>query len=162
MSFLGDIETWGDLQEKVRKYLIHSCTQHVSSHVKDTFTILEHNLLESIHDDITQTCDKLEKEKENHAGKKNYHTMIAYYFYDMAKTWKEIRRIMKKNSQVCFIVGDSAPYGIHVPVETWLGKLAISAGFSSFTFEKTRDRNVKWKNRKHRVPLQEGRLWIKG
>ena len=40
--------------------------------------------------------------------------------------------------------------------------LAIAAGFKSFTFEKTRDRNVKWKNRKHRVPLQEGRLWVEG
>ena len=31
-----------------------------------------------------------------------------------------------------------------------------------FYFEKTRDRNIKWKNRKHRVPLKEGRLWIRG
>ena len=36
------------------------------------------------------------------------------------------------------------------------------AGFRSFTFEKTRDRNIKWKNRKHRVPLYEGRLWVEG
>ena len=84
-----------------------------------------------IHDDIMEACEKLDKEKENHGGKKNYHTMIAFYFYDMAKTWKEIRRIMKKNSQICFVVGDSAPYGIHVPVEKWLGKLAISSGFNS-------------------------------
>jgi DNA modification methylase len=162
MSFLGDIQNWGDLQEKVRKYLIHSCTQHVSSHVKETFKILENKLLEPIHDDIMEACEKLDKEKESHGGKKNYHTMIAFYFYDMAKTWKEIRRIMKKNSQICFVVGDSAPYGIHVPVEKWLGKLAISSGFNSFKFEKTRNRNMKWKNRKHRVPLQEGRLWVKG
>jgi hypothetical protein len=25
-----------------------------------------------------------------------------------------------------------------------------------------RDRNVKWENRKHRVPLVEGRLWVEG
>ena len=48
------------------------------------------------------------------------------------------------------------------PVIEWLGKLATSAGFRSFTFEKTRDRNTKWKNRKHRVPLCEGRLWVEG
>jgi hypothetical protein len=40
--------------------------------------------------------------------------------------------------------------------------LAVSAGFKTFRFEKLRDRNVKWLNRKHRVPLHEGRLWVEG
>ena len=44
----------------------------------------------------------------------------------------------------------------------WLGKLAVAAGFRSYRFEKIRDRNTKWKNRKHRVPLCEGRLWVEG
>jgi hypothetical protein len=51
---------------------------------------------------------------------------------------------------------------VYVPVDKWLGELAIYAGFYSYEFEKLRDRNTKWKNRKHRVPLHEGRLWIKG
>jgi hypothetical protein len=44
----------------------------------------------------------------------------------------------------------------------WMGRLAVAAGFADFRFEKLRDRNIKWKNRKHRVPLSEGRLWISG
>jgi hypothetical protein len=47
-------------------------------------------------------------------------------------------------------------------VDVWLGELAVAAGFKSYSFEKIRDRNIKWKNRKHRVPLKEGRLWIEG
>jgi len=162
MSFLKDIQSWGDLQETVRKHLIHSCTQHVSSRVKETYSILENVLLKPIKDEIIATCQELDSEKEHHGGKKNYHTMIAFYFYDMAKTWNEIRKIMKKNSLVCFVIGDSAPYGIYVPVDEWLGKLAVGRGFKSFHFEKTRDRNVKWHNRKHKVPLHEGRLWVRG
>lgn len=65
-------------------------------------------------------------------------------------------------SRVCFVVGDSAPYGVYVPAIEWLGKLAVAAGFRSYDFEKIRDRNVKWMNRKHRVPLCEGRLWVEG
>jgi hypothetical protein len=49
-----------------------------------------------------------------------------------------------------------------VPVIEWFGKLALAAGFKSWTFEKLRDRNIKWKNRKHRVPLCEGHLWLRG
>ena len=104
----------------------------------------------------------MEREKENHGGKKNYYTMIALYFLDLAKIWMELRRVCKKGSLVCFVIGDSAPYGVYVPVDEWLGKLAVSAGFKEYQFEKTRDRNVKWKNRKHTVPLKEGRLWIRG
>ena len=40
--------------------------------------------------------------------------------------------------------------------------LGEAAGFSEPRFEKLRDRNIKWKNRKHTVPLLEGRLWMRG
>jgi hypothetical protein len=95
-------------------------------------------------------------------GKKTYHTMVAAYFADMAKVLIRLRSVCKTGAQLGFVIGDSAPYGIHVPADVWLGRLAITAGFDSFSFEKVRDRNVKWKNRKHRVPLHEGHLWIKG
>lgn len=107
-------------------------------------------------------CTKLDLEKENHGGKKNYHTMIALYFLDLAKVWQHLRYVCKEGGTVCFVIGDSAPYGVYVPVDEWLGRLAVAAGFKEFYFEKTRDRNIKWKNRKHRVPLKEGRLWIRG
>jgi hypothetical protein len=162
LSFLGDISGWGDLQESIRPHLIRSCTQHVSSHKKETFLILEDSALKPIFSEIFDVCTKLDSEKELHGGKKNYHTMIALYFLDMAKAWKCLRSVCKEGASACFVIGDSAPYGIYVPVDKWLGELAIAAGFTSYTFEKTRDRNIKWENRKHRVPLKEGRLWVKG
>jgi len=88
--------------------------------------------------------------------------MIAAYYLDLAKVFITLRQLMKENSVVCFVIGDSAPYGVYAPADIWLGKLAIAAGFTSWSFEKTRDRNIRWKNRKHRVPLKEGRLWIRG
>ncbi len=162
MSFLGDITKWGDLQDAVRKYLVRSCTQHVSSIRKDTYDILGDPLLDPIRDEITEVCQTLDKEKDTRAAKKPYHTMVVTYFLDLAKIWHSLRRVTSDDSLVCFVVGDSAPYGIYVPVDKWLGDLAIAAGFKSYSFEKTRDRNIKWKNRKHRVPLHEGRLWVKG
>ncbi len=107
-------------------------------------------------------CEKLAAVRLSRGGKKTYHLMVACYFQDLARVWGELRRVCDSPSQVCFVVGDSAPYGVYVPVIEWLGKLAVAAGFKSFRFERTRDRNVKWKNRKHRVPLCEGRLWVEG
>ncbi|GAA0795340.1 hypothetical protein GCM10008910_14000 [Faecalicatena orotica] len=162
LSVLGEIKGWGDLQKKIRPNLVRSCSQMVSRERKDTYEFLKSPLLKPIYEEILDVCRQLDAEKELHGGKKNYHTMIALYFLDLAKIWKNLRRVCKDGSLTCFVIGDSAPYGIYVPVDEWLGRLAISAGFKEYWFEKTRDRNVKWKNRKHSVPLKEGRLWVRG
>jgi hypothetical protein len=162
MTFAGEITGWGDLQKSVRQYLIRSCSQHVAPIKSQTQEILAAPLLEPIRSEIIEVCRLLEIEKDLHGGKKPYHTMIAAYFSDMAAMWVSLRRVSSPGALVCFVIGDSAPYGVYVPVDRWLGTLAVAAGFRSFSFEKTRDRNIKWKNRKHRVPLQEGRLWVEG
>ena len=162
MTFWGDIEGWSDLHEKVRKHIIRSCSQHSAADRIDLNDFLESALLKPISDEISVVCNELAEVRKTKGGKKTYHTMIAAYFLDLAQIFHRLRPLCKDGSRLCFVVGDSAPYGVYVPAEEWLGKLAIHAGFKSYTFEKIRDRNVKWKNRKHDVPLHEGRLWIEG
>jgi DNA modification methylase len=162
MSFFGEIKGWGDLQSKVRYLLVRSCSQHVSAEKNNLGRILRDKNLYPIIEDLRELCYELERERLLHGGRKNYHLMVAAYFSDLAKVWISLRRVCREGANVCFVVGDSAPYGIYVPVDKWLGEVAISAGFKSYYFEKTRDRNVKWKNRKHKVPLHEGRLWVEG
>jgi DNA modification methylase len=162
MVFWGEITGWSDLQSKVRKELIHSCSQHSAAEKLKLGTFLDDKLISPIQEELTEVCEKLERIRFDHGGKKTYHTMIAAYYYDLAKVFVSLRQVMREGATICFVIGDSAPYGVYAPADIWLGKLAISAGFKSWTFEKTRDRNIKWKNRKHSVPLKEGRLWIRG
>lgn len=162
MSFWGEVSSWGDLHEVVRKYLLRSSSQHVSKEKLNLEDLLKNTCINPIKDELEKVCYDLAEERLNHGGKKHYHTMIAAYFIDMAKVLYHLRRVCKENSKMCYVIGDSAPYGIYAPVDKWIGELAITVGFKSFTFEKIRDRNIKWKNRKHRVPLKEGRLWIMG
>jgi DNA modification methylase len=162
MTFLGEIHGWGDLQTAVRERLVRSCTQHVGPSACRTPDVLRDTALAPIAAELSEVCARLENEKESHGGKKPYHAMVAYYFLDLAGVWKALRRVVKPGGRVCFVVGDSAPYGIHVPVDRWLGLLALTAGFRDYRFEKLRDRNTRWKNRKHRVLLHEGRLWVDG
>ncbi len=162
MTFWGDINGWADLQDNVRKNLVRACTQHVSKLGDEIDGILSNPKLKPIHSELVQIYETLKVERLKHGGKKNYHFMIAAYFTDLVEVFHSLRKVTSENCLMCFVIGDSAPYGIYVPVDKWLGELAVSAGFDSYKFEKLRDRNVKWKNRKHRVPLHEGRLWIKG
>jgi DNA modification methylase len=161
LSFWREINGWSDLQKSVRKNLIRACTQHVASVKNDVDNIFDSEVLNPIKNELREKFDILAVERLHHGGKKNYHLMALAYFKDLADTFVALRRVCKEDSNICFVIGDSAPYGIHLPVEKWLGELAIGAGFNSWSFEKLRDRNIKWKNRKHRHPLHEGRLWIK-
>lgn len=162
MMFWGDISGWGDLQDNVRKHLVRACTQHVSKLNGEINDILSNKRLDPIKTELFEVFETLKTERLKHGGKKNYHLMIAAYFNDLANVFYSLRKVTNDNCLMCFVIGDSAPYGIYVPVDKWLGELAVSAGFKSYSFEKLRDRNIKWKNRKHTVPLKEGRLWING
>jgi hypothetical protein len=162
MSFWGEIHNWAGLHESVRQYLICSSSQHASKDKLKLTDLLEDPSVTPIKDELTFICSELNEIRKTKGGNKAYHLMIAAYFADMAKTFQALRRVTKDGATLCFVIGDSAPYGIHVPVERWFGELALAYGFKSWSFEKIRDRNVKWKNRKHTVLLHEGRLWIKG
>lgn len=160
MTFLGDIERWGDLQDAVRTRLLRSCSQHMVRY--DAEPVLASAELAPIHDELADVYARLAVERESHAGKKNYHSMVVAYFADLSRTWQALRRACAPGAEALFVVGDSAPYGVYVPADRWLGELAIAAEFESFDFVKLRDRNIKWKNRKHRVPLHEGILRVQG
>lgn len=162
MTFWGEIGSWGDLQPIVRQYLIRSCTQHVSKERLQLDTLLNDSYLKPILSDLEPTCRELEEERHLHGGKKQYHLMVAAYFADMARVWQSLRRVSKDDVSVHFIVGDSAPYGIYIPVAKWHAILARNAGFDSIAFDKTRDRNVKWRNRTHSELLSEGNLRMEG
>lgn len=161
MTFLGEVASWGDLQGSVRKHLIRSCTQHMTGY--DASASLADPLLDPIADELGNAYERLQVVREERGGRKAYHLMAVAYFHDLAKCWHSLRRIVAPGGEVLFVIGDSAPYGVHLPSDRWLGELALSAGFGDYEFVKLRDRNTSrlWKSRKHDVRLLEGvlRVW---
>lgn len=162
MTFWGDVTGWGDIHDAVRKYLIVSSSQHSSRERLKTSDLLESGAVEPIRDELGVVMEQLAKVRETHGGKKHYHTMIGAYCRDISLVLGQLRIACKPGSRMCWVIGDSAPYGVYCPIEKWIAELAMAAGFKQHHFDKLRDRNIKWKNRKHRVPLKEGLLWIEG
>lgn len=162
MTFWGEINGWGDLQKSVRQHLIRSCSQHAAAEHLVLDELLSASVLEPIRKPLSDACQTLAEVRQTKGGRKCYHTMAAAYFRDLGLVFHSLRPLCTSGSVVCFVIGDSAPYGVYLSVDEWLGELALAAGFKSYSFEKIRDRNIKWENRKHRVPLKEGRLWIEG
>ena len=162
MTFWQQVDSWGDLHHAVRKHLVCSCSQHSAADRMDLSQVLDNRQIEPIKHELERVCAQLDEVRLTKGGRKTYHTMVAAYFSGLASVWNALRRQITDGGQVVFVIGDSAPYGVYVPCEVWLGELAVAAGFKSYTFEKIRDRNTKWRNRKHRVPLKEGILRVEG
>lgn len=162
MTFWGEIEGWSDLQQTVRRHIVRSCSQHTAAERLKLDELLALDEVGAIRDELAVVCRELEAVRLTKGGRKTYHTMIAAYYADLSKVFRALRPVCAEGSRLCFVIGDSAPYGVHAPADLWLSRLARDAGFHSVSFEKLRDRNTKWKNRKHTVPLHEGRLWFEG
>jgi hypothetical protein len=162
MTFLGEIASWGELQGTVRRHLIRSCSQHMARY--DATAVLEDELLKPIGEELRDVYEQLDAVRKGKGGRKAYHSMVVAYFHDLAACWHSLRQVVADGGEVLFVIGDSAPYGVHLPVERWLGELALAAGFEDYTFTKLRDRNISplWRSRRHAVRLHEGILRVAG
>lgn len=162
MTFWGDVNGWGDIHNAVRRHLIVSSSQHSSREKLVLNDLLSSDAIAPIRQELSTITNELAVVRQTHGGKKHYHTMIAAYCRDISLVLQELRKVCKAGSRMCWVIGDSAPYGVYCPIDKWIAELAIAAGFKHYSFDKLRDRNIKWKNRKHRIPLKEGLLWIEG
>jgi hypothetical protein len=90
-------------------------------------------------------------------GKKSYDLMVAGYFNDMVKVLYQVYRVLKSGAPLVLVLGDSAPYGIHIPTDRYLGELALGLGFRRYTIQTLRQRGGKWRDnpQRHKVPLRE-------
>jgi DNA modification methylase len=154
LYFLGWAKTWDDITKSVRNKLIISATTQILRNDEERYE-LPNDMNRKIREQILEKVEKLRKLRLEHGGKKSYDFMVMGYFSDMYFNLKEIFRVLDKPSKYIMVLGDSAPYGVYVPTDTLLGDIAVSIGFSKYSIIKLRDRNIKWDNRKHKVPLKE-------
>jgi DNA modification methylase len=161
--FMGFAKTWSDITEKVRKKLIMAAT----TQVKRT----EYNVEDIVSDYIKAANPKISKiiqEKVNElsvlrgqkGGKKSYDIMVGQYFNDMTLVLINTYKYMKPGAKQLLILGDSAPYGVHIPTETFLGEIALGVGYKNYDIVELRKRGEKWKGntQRHHVSLRESIL----
>lgn len=151
---LREASSWADVTHNIRSKLIVSTTTQVKRTGFDPETVLG-EIPPNIRWEILKAIGNLTAERKNKGGKKNYDIVVSQYFADMSKVLKETARVLAKGKLFMMVVGDSAPYGVHVPTDKWLAELAIDFGFSQYQLIRLRGRNDRWNNRKHRVPLSE-------
>lgn len=158
LYFWGIANTWKDISDNFRTKLMTSATTQIlrsdpkyvlSDEFKKTCPIITEFLTNSVAE-----LGELRKVK---GGKKSYDLMVVGYFNDIFEIIKECYRVLKPNTKALFILGDSAPYGVHIPTDKLIGEIGCCLGFDNFTIEVLRKRGDKWKSnpQRHNVSLQE-------
>jgi len=158
MYFTGEAKKWSDITKNLRPKLITSATTQVNR------TDPKFNLSDEFqkgcseeYDFLSDAVEKLAALRKIKGGKKSYDLMVSGYFNDLYKILKENYRIIKKGGTAVYVLGDSAPYGVHIPTDELIGKIANKCGFSDYKITVLRSRGGKWKDnpQRHSVPLRE-------
>jgi len=161
--FMGFARSWGEITEKVRTRLVMAATTQVVRGKYGIEDIVCDELKRAspcAANEIQKSVIALSKIRQSKGGKKSYDIMVGQYFNDMTHSLMDTHRVMKKGAKYLLILGDSAPYGIHVPTERYLGEIAVGIGFGKFDVIELRNRGGKWKGnaQRHHVPLRESIL----
>lgn len=158
LYFWGEAKNWGDISENIRTKLITSATTQISRDDP------RYNLSESLQEACPDVFDFLKKSvlqlgeiRLTRGGKKSYDHLVSGYFNDMFQIISEIYRILKPDTKAVFVLGDSAPYGVHIPTDDLIGKMGLGIGFSDYRIDVLRERGGKWKDnpQRHDVLLRE-------
>ena len=162
--FWGIHESWADITREVRDHLVVAATTQVRmstmNGVRECPGIREVD--ERIHKTLTEIIARLGEMRAIKKGRKTYDYMVAGYFEDMLHVLTSAWNVLKPGARFVLVLGDSAPYGVHIPTERIFGELSVAVGFSSYEIEQIRTRGGKWRHnpQRHNTPLRECILTI--
>lgn len=164
MYFFEWAKSWRDLTELVRERLIIAATTQVRRNkfqVQPLSSVIQ-EIEPNLYYELSKKIQMLSEERLQKGGKKSYDLMVAGYFNDMVQVLQQVHYVLKPGASFFLILGDSAPYGIHIPTEEYLGRLAVALGFHKYYIHNLRERGGKWKNnpQRHKVMLKEAILVI--
>lgn len=158
LYFWGEAKTWGDITRDVRDKLMTSATTQIAR--SDSKYEISPGLqadCPKVAEFVATAVTELASRRLHKGGKKSYDLMVAGYFNDIHQIVRDVYRVLKPNTKALFVLGDSAPYGVHIPTDKLIGDIGLGVGFSDYDIEILRTRGDKWKEnpQRHSVALRE-------
>lgn len=146
---------WSEITKKIRFKSMASATTYYKEYKysnKEPEKILGgmSKKLPNTSHEILNRMKLISQKKLEKKSSKSFDILTGLYFRDMSKVMEEMYRVSTSDSLAFIVIGDSAPFGIHVPTDTLIGEMSIELGFSSYTLQPLRERGTKWKSLKYR------------
>jgi DNA modification methylase len=170
LYFWGLARNWDEINERIRKVSVASATTYYKESSllsKSCEAILGKEFVKKVPDASFEIIHKARLIRKRIAKRKtaakSFDLLTLLYFKDMFYVLKELKRVLKEQSLCFMVVGDSAPYGVHVLTDSILGEMGLEMGFSSFTLSPLRKRGFKWRTLKyrHKQSLRESLLILR-
>lgn len=163
--FLGTYSSWAEITRGVRSSLMTAATTQVR--IRDYETRREMPAVReasgTVHSELSDIVERLGAARTGSGGRrKTYDLMVAGYFEDITAVVGQVRDALDPGRRFILVLGDSAPYGVHVRTDELIGRIAVALGFASYEIEVLRARGDKWRNnpQRHHVPLRESVVTI--
>jgi DNA modification methylase len=160
LYFLGIARNWKEITEKVRSKLITNTTTQIKRSV-DKMVKINPEIGDEVKSFLENVAKKLSKIRLTRGGRKDYDIVVIKYFNDMYVHLREMYRVLKKGKPYILTLGDSALYGVYIPTDEMLMKIAFRIGFQNAQIEVIRRRGNRSQidvNKRTRVPLRESRV----
>ncbi len=157
--FWGLYDTWGEITREVRDRLIIAATTQIRRTAMQDVRLCPgvKAVSPGIQAELVGMIEELSELRMVKGGKKAYDLLVAGYFEDMLQVIQGAYAVLKPGGSFILVLGDSAPYGVHVRTDELIGELSVAVGFSDYDVEVIRKRGEKWANnsQRHKVPLRE-------
>lgn len=159
--FWGEATTWAQLCSRIRAGMLTATTQQSSTRERqESLAVLDST---SIGDQVRHLTGDLSAERRHRARGKEYDQVLPAYFHAISDVLENLSARLAPQAPVAWLVGDSAPYGVHIDTPGLIGVLSTDHGFSVEADVALRERGRRWatpKNR-HAVPLTERLLILR-
>jgi hypothetical protein len=161
LYFSRRARTWAEMCATVRDGMVIASTQQ-SKRDQALRALKQLEQVEPFHRRLTPLVQALTAERAKRKAGKQYDWMVSLYFRDLWRVLENVKRCLPAGAPVVWVVGDSAPYGIHLDTPALLGSLGEELGFVIESEQQIRSRGKRWRTNgsRHQVDLCEKQvLW---
>lgn len=155
--FWGVATTWAEMVSQVRVTMLTATTQQTRKDVSHAAMAHLRQIAPRTSSTIESPIQELEGERSRRPRGKEYDRVIAPYFSGMSGVLVNVYNNVLPGAHIVFVIGDSAPYGVHLDTPTILGELAQELNFDLIETKILRSRGTRWLSTKarHQIPLAE-------
>lgn len=114
LYFWGVVTSWSQMTEFVRRDMVHATTQQSSRLQSDKDLASFLAAYPGTARPVLDLTRRLQVERSKRPHGKEYDQVLPSYFWDLAQTLNNVIHNIEPRGRLVLVVGDSAPYGVHV------------------------------------------------